>query len=221
MRILLIENERPLALNIVRFLTRRGWATTWTTQMEEGISILMEQGCDVVIIEGLLAKRNNWDVIHQLRRRHVNTPIMIVSSNEDVQDIVKSLEAGADEYMIYPFDSQEFGARVLALGRRDMVNRGRIASIENVTVDFVDHQVWVDGELTSLTPHEYGVLEELALHQGKVVETNRIQRSPWLHDGTPLETLQELVRSINAKITKGRKTPFVLSCGDGLTLANA
>lgn len=168
MNILLIEDERPLALAMMRILTRNGWRVRWCNDGAEGFEVAKSTPFDLIILDILLPSRNGWNVCAELREEGVNVPILVVSALDETWDKVKGLNLGADDYLAKPFEAQELVARVTSLLRRDEVHRGSVVRIADLEIDRKRQIVTRAGIEVALEPVEYELLLKLATHEGQV-----------------------------------------------------
>jgi two-component system copper resistance phosphate regulon response regulator CusR len=167
MNILLIEDERPLALAVMRILTANGHRVRWCNDGVEGYEEAKTAPFDLIILDILLPHMNGWDICADLREVGVNTPILVVSAMDEMTDKVRGLNMGADDYLAKPFEAPELVARVTALLRRDEVHRGGVVKVGDLEIDRRRRLVSRGGHGVSLDPVEFELLLKLAAHEGQ------------------------------------------------------
>ncbi len=174
MRVLLIEDEAPLRETLAARLKREGYAVDAAADGEEGLYFGLEYPADVAIIDLGLPKLNGMEVIERLRDSDRKFPILILTARGDWEDKVKGLDAGADDYLVKPFQVEELLARLNALVRRSAGWARSVLESGAIALDTGSQQVTVAGEPIELTSYEYKVLEYLMLHAGEVVSKTRL-----------------------------------------------
>lgn len=201
MNILLIEDERPLALAIMRILTRSGWRVHWCNDGAEGFKEAKATPYDLILLDILLPGRNGWNVCAELRETGINTPILVVSAMDETWDKVKGLNLGADDYLAKPFEASELVARVTALLRRDEVHRGGVVKVADLEIDRKRRLVTRSGDEVALEPVEYEILLKLAAHEGQVHSVEALTSLLESHDFLA-EDVPSRVASLQRKVDK-------------------
>lgn len=174
MRILLVEDDATLADGLSHSLAQSGFDLTLAATAAYADSALRTQAFDVVILDLGLPDGDGREVLRALRARKCPTPVLILTARDGINDRVGGLEAGADDYMVKPFELRELEARVKALIRRSHGGFNHELVFGRLVLDTARHQVVVDGEPMLLPSREYGVLEALLLQAGRVVSKDRI-----------------------------------------------
>lgn len=169
MNVLLIEDERPLALAVIQMLTRAGLNVSWQRDGSQGFEAAKSGSYDVIVLDVMLPGKNGLDICRDLREARINTRILMLSALDEVDDRVKGLNLGADDYLAKPFDVTELVARVNALLRRDVSNKANTIRIGDLVVDREAKRARRLGTDLNLVPSEYALLETLAVHEGEVV----------------------------------------------------
>lgn len=173
MRALIIEDEHSLNTLLARTLREDGFTVNCTNDGLEGLHEATGFNYDVVVLDMLLPGKNGQIVLEQLRRDK-NVPVMIISAINDVKDRVAALDAGADDYLVKPFDLDEFVARVRALIRRARNHPVAQFKFGSIVVDTLSRRVLRNQDVINLTPREYSLIELLASHCGQVVSRSVI-----------------------------------------------
>jgi len=200
MNILLVEDERPLALAIVRILKGAGYAVTWAPDGDKGYESARHDEFDAIVLDVLLPGRNGWAVLEGLRLAKINTPILMLTAMDEVGDKVKGLNLGADDYLAKPFESAELVARVAALLRRDKANKGHLIRIADLVIDRDARKVTRAGQSVNLTRREYDLLEALAANEGRVLSRETIQERVWSDDEAFSNTVDVFIGTLRKKV---------------------
>lgn len=174
MRLLLVEDDTSLADGLSHVFSQSGFAITCAGNGAYAESLLLAQEFDAVILDLGLPDKDGFDVLRTLRARRNPVPVLILTARDAVDDRVKGLERGADDYLSKPFDMRELEARVRALIRRRYGSFGSQMTVGRLTLDTSTRQTSVDGEPILLSAREYGVLEALVVQTGRVVSKDRI-----------------------------------------------
>jgi two-component system, cell cycle response regulator CtrA len=169
MRVLLIEDNSHMAQSIELMLRSEGLYVYTTDLGEEGLDLGKMYDYDIVILDLQLPDMSGFEVLKALRVAKVRSPVLILSGSAIVEDKVKALRCGADDYMTKPFNKDELAARIQALVRRSKGHSESIVSTGRLTVDLDQKSVEVDGAHVHLTGKEYQMLELLSLRKGTTV----------------------------------------------------
>ncbi len=203
MRILLVEDELRLAENIVAALRETGLVVDHAADGEDGAH-LAEQGVyDAIILDLMLPGKSGQEILRDLRRRQMNTPVLILTAQEGTASIIELLNAGADDYLSKPFDLGELIARVKALIRRGKGVSNSKLTVADVEVDTIHQTVTRNGEPIDLSPTEYRILEYL-IHRPRAVVSKRellehLYDFAWEHHSNVVEAhISNLRRKLNA-----------------------
>jgi len=200
MRILLIEDEAPLAAVIAQGVSEAGHTVEIACDGQAGLDQALQSEFALIILDIMLPRLSGWEVCAALRARRTMTPILMLTARDAVADRVHGLEIGADDYLPKPFDFTELLARVHALLRRDRIHKSRIIHIADLTIDTQTRQVIRAGQEITLTPREYALLEALAGHEGQVLTRDVILSRVWLDEESLSNTVDVYVRLLRRKI---------------------
>ena len=177
MRLLLIEDYKPLQKSLVKGLREANFAVDFTGDGKEGLWYAKSNDYDVIILDIMLPGLDGLSILRELRALGDATHILILTAKDTIEDKVRGLELGADDYLIKPFEFKELLARLRALIRRDYKKKSPQLTIEDLTIHLNTQQVYRDGRLLCLTAREYALLEYLAMRAGEVVTRTDI----WEH----------------------------------------
>ncbi|TMG02058.1 MAG: response regulator transcription factor [Chloroflexi bacterium] len=183
MYILVVEDERRLAQIVRRVLEEEGHTVDLAHDGEEGLAMASEGSHDVIILDILLPEIDGMEVCRTLRRSRVDTPVLLLTALGDVDDRVRGLDAGADDYLAKPFAFQELLARIRALGRRKVQAREPTQiEADGLVLDLRRRRAERDGRIIELSPKEFSLLEFLMRNQGRVVTRMQILDHIWGYD---------------------------------------
>ena len=170
MRVLIIEDEIKIARNITRVMDEQySWAVDISIDGEDGLHLAMTNPYDLIILDIGLPVINGIEILKRLRGRNKNTPVLILTARDDTSDIVSGLEAGADDYIVKPFDMRELLARCHAIVRRSYGRAEPVIKIGTLSINTAKHQVTSSDKVIKLSAMEYRLLEYLAMRTGEVV----------------------------------------------------
>ena len=167
MRLLVVEDEEDLRASLVRALREEGYAVDAAGDGEEGLYKGECSGYDAIVLDVMLPGLDGWEVLRRLRASK-KTPVLMLTARAGVRDRVRGLDAGADDYLVKPFDVAELLARLRALVRRTASVAQSSLALGEVVVDLAARTVSRGGEVVSLTAREYSLVEFLALRTGSV-----------------------------------------------------
>jgi DNA-binding response OmpR family regulator len=204
-KVLIIEDDDVIAEGMSRHLTTAGFDPLWVNKGESGLARLRYERPDVCVLDLMLPGIDGWKLIETARSEGIGTPIVVVSARGTEHDRVHALEIGADDYLVKPFSMKELVARVRAAARRGVrvqdERRGEPIEIEELTVDPLNVQAYVNGESAELTPTEFRLLYALALEQGRVVTRDELLQKVWGRRLTHRDrTVDVFVRKIRDKL---------------------
>ena len=224
MRILVIEDESALRQQLENRLREAGYAVDSAADGEDGFYLGRENPADLAVVDLGLPKLSGIDVIRRWRDAGRNFPILILTARGRWQDKVEGLNAGADDYLVKPFQAEELLARINALLRRAAGVAQPVLRCGPVTLDTAARTVQLDGRPLELTGHEYKVLEYLMLNRGKVVSktelTEHVYDQDFDRDSNVIEVfIGRLRRKLDpdnryqpVETLRGRGYRFVLEC---------
>jgi two-component system response regulator QseB len=175
MRLLLVEDDRMLGAGLQEGLRQKGWAVDWVRDGETAEDALRGEPYDVVLLDLGLPRKGGLEVLAGLRRRGNAVPVLIVTAQEAVPERVAGLDAGADDYLVKPFDLDEVAARVRALQRRSSGRAGPRLELGGLSMDPAAHQVTLDGEPVQLSAREFALLQALLERPGRPLSRAQLE----------------------------------------------
>ena len=201
MRVLIVEDDRELAVLLRDGLRAQRIDPTLTTAFQAGLAQATAADYDVVILDVRLPGGSGYDLCAELRRQGVTTPVLMLTALDAVDDRVRGLEVGADDYLTKPFAFRELVARLKALARRRPALAPARHSIADLDVDLAARQVRRGGRPISLTAKEFALLEFFVLHRDQLVDRASITAHVWDENHDPFtNVLEVLVRRLRRKI---------------------
>src|SRR6187431_2067317 len=182
-RVLIVEDGELIAKAMATHLAAAGFDPLWVGNGETGITRLRYERPDVCVLDLMLPLLDGWKVIETARGEGIGTPIVVVSARGSEQDRIHALEIGADDYLAKPFSMKELVARVRVAARRGVraqeAERGEPIELEELRIDPLSVQAYVDGVSVELTPTEFRLLYTLALDQGRVLTRDELLQKIW------------------------------------------
>ena len=173
MRLLVVEDQPELRSVLYAMLEEEGYAVDLAADGVQGLAKATTWSYDAIVLDLMLPKLDGWKLLDQLRETH-KIPVLILSARDGLDDRVRGLDLGADDYLAKPFERSELMARLRALIRRSAGQTSSSLRLGDVTIDLGARQVSLGDEPISLTAREFGLLEYLALHRGKVVSRREL-----------------------------------------------
>jgi DNA-binding response OmpR family regulator len=196
MHALIIEDDHTIADFVARGLREAGFAVDVAGDGEEGLQVALEQSPDVAIVDLMLPRRDGLSVIDGLRRRGRTTPVLILSARRSVDDRVRGLQAGGDDYLTKPFAFAELLARVQALVRRaSRAPEPTTLTVDDLALDLLTRKVTRGGTVIELRPREFALLEYLMRNAGKVVSKTMILSHVWEYNFDPQTNIVDVLVS--------------------------
>lgn len=174
MRVLVAEDHAPLARSLANGLREEGFAVDLTGGGDEALSLARNNPYDCIVLDVMLPERDGWSIVRQARRDGVSSPILLLTARDAVEDRVKGLNLGADDYLVKPFAWEELVARIQALIRRGVGQSEPTLRVADLEIDTAAKLVRRGGKDITLSAKEYALLEYLARRQGQVVSRSDI-----------------------------------------------
>ena len=193
MRILVIEDDPTVGQYVKRGLEEHRCAVDLTTDGEEGERRASSEAYDLIVLDMRLPGKSGIEVLHSLRAKGFERPVLVLTAQDAVDAKVATLRAGADDYVTKPFAFEELLARVEALARRPRALASPVLQVGDLAIDQATREVRRAGELIELTPKEYTVLEYLARHAGRVMSRTLITEYAWGYHFDPGTNIVDVV----------------------------
>ena len=204
MRLLLVEDDLKIASFITKGLKEAGFAVDHAADGEEGLHLALHEPYAVAIIDIMLPRLDGLRLIEELRRQKINTPVLILSAKRTVDDRVRGLQTGGDDYLIKPFAFPELLARVQALIRRvDGSTEPTSLTFGDLSLDLLKREVHRSGKMIDLQPREFALLEYLMRNAERVVSKTMILEHIWSYQFDPQTNVVDvLVSRLRSKVDK-------------------
>ncbi|TLS68684.1 response regulator [Mariprofundus erugo] len=204
MKILVVEDEERVAHFIQKGLKEEGHAVDVSYDGEDGEFLAEVNDYDLIILDLMLPKKNGIVVCRELRASGVSTPVLMLTARDSVEDKVRGLDAGADDYLAKPFAFEELLARVRALLRRKSESKSPILKVGDLELDPISRRVSREGSSIRLTTKEYALLEYLMRNPGKVLSRTLIGEHVWDMNFDPESNVIDVyISHLRSKIDKG------------------
>ena len=199
--ILIIEDESKTAAYLQKGLRECGFVVDVTHQGEDGLYLAQTRDYDLAILDVMLPERDGWSIISEIRRSGRKLPVLFLTARDSVQDRVKGLELGADDYLVKPFAFSELLARVRTVLRRGPIRQSEILIIADLELDFPRNRVTRGDQRINLTAKEFWLLSLLARHTGEVLSRTSIAEQVWdMNFDSDTNVVDVAVRRLRRKI---------------------
>ena len=209
-RILVVEDNKHLAQAIRLLLTQHGFSVDTTHAGQEGEELAASESYDLVILDVMLPDRDGVVVCKNLRRRKVSAYVLMLTALASTAEKVTGLEAGADDYLVKPFEFDELMARIRALLRRGKASETIKLAYEGLELDLLKRQAWRDGHRIRLRAKELALLEVLMRHPDRVVDRATIAQKVWdMHYEPSSNVIDKYVSALRKKIDEGHQRPLI------------
>jgi len=204
MRILIVEDNLVLADKIAAALRQTDHAVDMVHDGEDALNLVLQETFDLLILDLSLPGLDGIEILKTVRARQINLPVMILTARGNLDERVAGLDAGADDYMVKPFELSELEARARALLRRNIGKRNPYITVGKLSFNSVDRSVTIDGQPVSLTPRERGVLEILLLNISQVISKEKIALHLFgFDDEASVKSIELYISRLRKKIASG------------------
>lgn len=224
-KILVIDDEETTVKLIKTLLEIKGFEVLTANRAEEGLRKAYRNHPDLVLLDIMMPNTDGWEVCRRLRELS-DIPIVFLSAMSDVQDVVRGLEMGADDYIMKPYDNDELVARIRAHLRRvprNSMSEELIFDSGKFRINFLNREVYVENKRRHLTPKEFNLLSVLARNAGRVVTRQELVTEAWGTEyGDSVDSLKLYIHYLRKKIEKDASSPdYILTArGIGYRFAN-
>lgn len=177
MRVLLVEDDELLGDGVRAGLTQYGYTVDWVKDGSAAQQVVLTETFDLIVLDLGLPKRSGLDVLKNIRAKNITIPVVILTARESIEDRVKGLDAGADDYITKPFDLDELCARIRALRRRTAARAKPIISHLDITLDPASHVVYLNNEVVNISRREFALLQKLLENAGRVLSREQLTQT--------------------------------------------
>ena len=200
MRILVVEDEPKAGEYLRKGLTESGFVVDLARTGPDGLQLATADAFDLIVLDVMLPGMDGWQVVQALRKTQ-QTPVLFLTARDDVQDRIKGLELGADDYLVKPFAFAELVARIRTLLRRGPIRESERLEIADLEIDVMKRRVTRGGERIDLTPKEFALLHLLAKRHGEVLSRSLIASQVWdMNFDSDTNVVDVAVRRLRAKV---------------------
>ena len=185
MRILVVEDEKKINHVIVKTLKKEKYGVDSCFDGEEALDYIFSVEYDIILLDIMLPKKDGFEVLKSMRKKGIKTPVLFLTARDQIEDRVKGLDLGADDYLVKPFAFEELLARIRVVLRKNSgsgEDSGNILKIANLTVDCNKHEVFRDDVSIKLSAKEFSILEYMMRNKGRVVSKEKIEEHVWDFD---------------------------------------
>ncbi len=204
MRILLIEDERRIAAAIAKSLRAEGYAVDVAHDGIRGEELALTNDNDVIVLDVMLPRQDGWTTCSNLRQKKLLTPILMLTALDDVNDRIKGLDNGADDYLVKPFHFGELLARIRSLARRASEVRTSNIEMFGLRLDMDTHKAFRGGQEISLTAKEFALLRLFMMNPGKILSREMISEHLWDMNFEPRSNvIESFIKFLRQKVDKG------------------
>lgn len=204
MRLLIVEDEKRTAEYLRKGFAESGFVVDIAHDGEDGLHLATTGEYDLVVLDVMLPRRDGWSVLGAMRKSGRATPVLMLTAKDSVEDRVRGLELGADDYLVKPFAFQELLARVRTVLRRGQARETDTLEVADLVIDLVRRRVTRAGQRVDLTAKEFALLSLLARRRGEVLSRALIASQVWdINFDTDTNVIDVAVRRLRAKIDDG------------------
>ncbi len=217
MKILIVEDDLKLASIIKYRLQKESYAVEIASTGSDAMIFLNDQLADLMILDLNLPDISGLEICNAARKEYPCLLILILTARDKSSDIVMGLDAGADDYLSKPFDSDVLSARIRALFRRDMKSRDPIINVQDVQIDPAEHAVWKNGHRIYLTRKEFAVLEYLMRNTSQVISSEQLLQHVWGSQGNEFTNSPAVhIQSLRYKLGDNPHEPIYIETVKGV-----
>ncbi len=201
MRILIVEDEVKIASYLHKGLVENGFVVDMAHDGEDGLHLALTGDYDLAVLDVMLPKRNGWSIMTELRRQGKLTPVLFLTARDAVEDRVKGLELGADDYRVKPFSFSELLIRIRNILRRGAPRQQEEVQVADLRMDLIRHKAFRGGVRLDLTPKEFALLSLLARRKGEVLSRALIADQVWdMNFDSDTNVVDVAVRRLRTKV---------------------
>lgn len=201
MRVLVVEDDESVSSFIRRGLVQEGFSVDVSPDGRDAFHRALDEPYDIIVLDLLIPYMDGLEVLTQIRKQGSRVPVLVLSAKDGVEDRVRGLDCGADDYLVKPFNFGELTARVRALLRRGSDHPQAVVQVEDLELDFAGHRVTRGGKRINLTPKEFSLLEYLVRNRGNVLTRTMIAEHVWdQHFDSFSNVIDVYIRYLRSKV---------------------
>ncbi len=210
MKILVVEDERRMADAVTRGLREEGFQVAVANDGEDAWHRLRTESYDLALLDVMLPKLDGWRILESIRAEELPLRVLMLTARDTVEDRVRGLEGGADDYLVKPFAFAELLARVRALLRRPIAEDDTRLEFSGLVLDFRKRRVTREDRPLTLSPKEFAVLAYLMSHPGEVIGRTRLAEAVWDENFDSFSNVIDVtVSHLRAKVERGFEQPLI------------
>jgi two-component system copper resistance phosphate regulon response regulator CusR len=210
MKVLVVEDEQKTAAYLQKGLTENGFVVDVADRGELAVHLAKSRGYDLLILDVMLPGRDGWSVLRELRGAGDQTPALFLSARDAVEDRVKGLELGADDYLVKPFAFSELLARLRSILRRASSRQPSVVEVGDLKLDLIRHKASRGGRRLDLTPKEFALLSLLARREGEVLSRTLIAEQVWdMNFDSDTNVVDVHIRRLRAKVDEPEERKLI------------
>ena len=210
MKILVVEDERDLNRIITKHLKKNNYSVDSCFDGQEALDFISYSEYDLIITDIMMPNVDGYEFIDKLRANKNDTPVIMLTAKDTLEDKIMGLDSGADDYIVKPFEFDELLARIRVLMRRNYGLATNIIQIEEVTLDLAKKQVAKSGEIIDLTGKEYEVLEYLMKNKGSILSRDQILNHVWDYEYEGASNIVDvIIKNIRKKLDRGEGNTII------------
>jgi response regulator arlR len=210
MKILVVEDERDLNRIITKHLKKNNYSVDSCFDGQEALDFISYSEYDLIITDIMMPNVDGYEFIDKLRANKNNTPVIMLTAKDALEDKIVGLDSGADDYIVKPFEFDELLARIRVLMRRNYGLATNIIQIEEVTLDLAKKQVTKSGEIIDFTGKEYEVLEYLMKNKGSILSRDQILNHVWDYEYEGASNIVDvIIKNIRKKLDRGEGNTII------------
>ena len=210
MKILVVEDERDLNRIITKHLKKNNYSVDSCFDGQEALDFISYSEYDLIITDIMMPNVDGYEFIDKLRANKNNTPVIMLTAKDALEDKIVGLDSGADDYIVKPFEFDELLARIRVLMRRNYGLATNIIQIEEITLDLAKKQVAKSGEIIDLTGKEYEVLEYLMKNKGSILSRDQILNHVWDYEYEGASNIVDvIIKNIRKKLDRGEGNTII------------
>lgn len=210
MRVLVVEDEMDMKRIICKNLKAEGYSADSCFDGEEALSYIETVSYDIIIMDIMMPKKNGWEVLSEIRKKGNTTPVLFLTAKDTVEDRVKGLDLGADDYIVKPFHFDELMARIRAMTRRKYGSISNEIKVGDLILDRGTHRVEREGKNIELSAKEFSILEYMMQNTGIVLSREKIEDHIWNYEYQGISNMIDVyIRYLRIKIDKDFETKLI------------
>jgi len=210
MKILVVEDEHLIATSLKKGLEQEHYTVDLAFDGLEGYDLASSGDYDIILLDLMLPKMDGLEICRQLRSQQIHVPILMLTAKSQIEDKVKGLNCGADDYLTKPFAFEELLARIRALTRRPQTTATEIITTGDLSINLSTYEVTRQKKIISLSSKEYSLLECLMRHANKILTKDQLIQHVWSYESDILpNTVEVYIRNLRQKIDKNYKIKLI------------